>query len=127
MLIWVERRLLGLWQDRYGPNRVGPFGLLQVVADMIKIFFKEDWLPPFVDKPVFLIAPLVSMITVMLSFLLVPVAPGWGVAPDLNIGVLLFFALRGAGGLCGDARWLVEQQQVCAVGRLAFGGADDEL
>ncbi|HEY0341569.1 MAG TPA: NADH-quinone oxidoreductase subunit H, partial [Steroidobacteraceae bacterium] len=95
MLIWVERRLLGLWQDRYGPNRVGPFGLLQVVADMIKIFFKEDWLPPFVDKPVFLIAPLVSMITVMLSFLLVPVAPGWGVAPDLNIGVLLFFALAG--------------------------------
>ena len=42
MLIWVERRLLGLWQERLGPNRVGPFGLLQVVADMIKIFAKED-------------------------------------------------------------------------------------
>jgi NADH-quinone oxidoreductase subunit H len=95
MLIWVERRLLALWQDRYGPNRVGPFGLLQVVADMIKIFFKEDWVPPFVDKPVFLIAPLVAMVTAMLGFLLVPVAPGWGVAPDLNIGVLLFFALAG--------------------------------
>jgi NADH-quinone oxidoreductase subunit H len=93
MLIWVERRLLALWQDRYGPNRVGPFGLLQVSADMIKIFFKEDWVPPFVDKPVFLIAPAVAMITAMLAFLLVPVAPGWGVAPDLNIGVLLFFAL----------------------------------
>ena len=50
MLIWVERRLLALWQDRLGPNRVGPFGLLQVVADMIKIFFKEDWTPPFADK-----------------------------------------------------------------------------
>jgi len=95
MLIWVERRLLGLWQDRYGPNRVGPFGLLQVVADMIKIFFKEDWIPPFVDKPVFLMAPLLAMITAMLGFLLVPVAPGWGVAPDLNIGVLLFLALAG--------------------------------
>ncbi|HTX52922.1 MAG TPA: NADH-quinone oxidoreductase subunit H, partial [Candidatus Baltobacteraceae bacterium] len=47
LLIWLERRLLGLWQDRYGPNRVGPFGLLQVVADMIKIFSKEDWIPPF--------------------------------------------------------------------------------
>jgi NADH-quinone oxidoreductase subunit H len=93
MLIWVERRLLGLWQDRYGPNRVGPFGLLQVSADMIKIFFKEDWVPPFVDKPVFLIAPAVAMITAMLAFLLVPVAPGWGVAPDLNVGVLLFFGL----------------------------------
>lgn len=93
MLIWVERRLLALWQDRYGPNRVGPFGLLQVVADMIKIFFKEDWVPPFADKPVFLIAPAVAMITAMLALVLVPVAPGWGVAPDLNVGVLLFFAL----------------------------------
>ena len=50
MLTWVERRMLGLWQDRYGPNRVGPFGLLQVAADMIKIFTKEDWIPPFADK-----------------------------------------------------------------------------
>ena len=48
-LIWIERRLLGFWQDRYGPNRVGPFGALQVVADMIKILFKEDWIPPFAD------------------------------------------------------------------------------
>ena len=49
-LIWLERRLLALWQDRYGPNRVGPFGLLQVLADMIKIFTKEDWIPPFADR-----------------------------------------------------------------------------
>src|ERR1022692_460473 len=54
LLIWVERRLLALWQDRYGPNRVGPFGLLHVVADMIKIFAKDDWLPPFADKAVFI-------------------------------------------------------------------------
>lgn len=93
MLIWVERRLLGLWQDRYGPNRVGWFGLLQVVADMIKIFFKEDWTPPFVDKAAFWIAPMVAMSTFLLAFVLVPVAPGWGVAPDLNIGILLFLAL----------------------------------
>ena len=45
-LTWGERRLLALWQDRYGPNRVGPLGLLQVVADMIKLFAKEDWIPP---------------------------------------------------------------------------------
>ena len=49
-LIWVERRLLALWQDRYGPNRTGSFGLLQVVADAIKIFMKEDWIPPFAGQ-----------------------------------------------------------------------------
>src|SRR5262249_24044246 len=64
-LIYVERRLLALWQDRYGPNRTGPFGLLQVVADAIKIFMKEDWVPPFVDKPVFILAPAVIFVTVL--------------------------------------------------------------
>ena len=59
LLIWLERRMLGLWQYRYGPNRVGPFGLLQVVADMIKVFTKEDWIPPFADKAVFIIGPAV--------------------------------------------------------------------
>lgn len=97
LLIWVERRLLALWQDRYGPNRVGPFGLMQVMADMVKIFFKEDWIPPFADQGVFVIAPAVAMISTLLSFLVVPVAPGWGVAPDLSIGVLLFFALASLG------------------------------
>ena len=56
-LIWVERRLLSVWQDRLGPNRVGPFGLGQVIADTIKLFFKEDWVPPFSDRPVFVLAP----------------------------------------------------------------------
>ena len=51
-LTWIERRLLGFFQDRYGPNRVGPFGVLQVVADMIKLLFKEDWVPPFADRVV---------------------------------------------------------------------------
>lgn len=91
-LIWFERRLLGVWQDRYGPNRVGPFGLLQVVADGIKMFFKEDWIPPFADKPVFVIAPAVVIVTVLMSFALVPYAPGIGVV-DLNIGLLFFLAM----------------------------------
>ncbi|WP_366943418.1 NADH-quinone oxidoreductase subunit NuoH [Nevskia sp.] len=95
LLIWIERRLLGLWQDRYGPNRVGPFGSLQVVADMIKIFFKEDWIPPFVDKPTFIIAPMIAMGTLMLAFMIIPITPTWGVAPDLSIGVLFFFAIAG--------------------------------
>ncbi len=95
LLIWIERRMLGLWQDRYGPNRVGPFGSLQVVADMVKIFFKEDWIPPFVDKPTFIMAPMIAMGTLMLAFMLIPLTPTWGVAPDLSIGVLFFFAIAG--------------------------------
>ncbi|MEZ5524571.1 MAG: NADH-quinone oxidoreductase subunit NuoH [Pseudomonadales bacterium] len=92
MLIWLERRLLGIWQDRYGPNRVGPFGLLQVVADMIKIFTKQDWIPPFADKPVFVIAPAIVMVTMLMAFAVIPFAPGVGVA-DLNVGLLFFLAM----------------------------------
>ena len=91
-LIWLERRLLALWQDRYGPNRVGPFGLLQVVADMIKIFTKEDWIPPFADRPVFVLAPAIIMLAVLMSFAVIPFAPGIGVV-DLNIGLLFFLAM----------------------------------
>src|SRR5208337_5030294 len=91
-LIWLERRLLALWQDRYGPNRVGPFGLLQVVADMIKIFAKEDWVPPFADKPVFILAPAIIMISVFMSFAVIPFAPGI-VITDMNIGLLFFLAM----------------------------------
>ena len=91
-MIWLERRLLAVWQDRYGPNRVGPFGLLQVLADMIKIFTKEDWIPPFADKPVFIVAPGIIIVTVLLSFAVVPFAPGIGII-DLNIGLLFFLAM----------------------------------
>ena len=96
LLIWVERRLLGLWQDRYGPNRVGPFGLLQVLADMIKIFSKEDWIPPFADKPIFVIAPGIIIFTTLMSFAVVPVTPSIGIV-DLNIGLLFFLAMSSMG------------------------------
>jgi len=96
MLIWVERRLLSLWQERLGPNRVGPFGLLQVVADMIKIFTKEDWVPPFADKLSFVLAPTVIMIVILLSFSVVPFAPGVGVI-DSNIGILFVLAMASLG------------------------------
>ena len=95
-LIWLERRLLALWQDRYGPNRVGPFGLLQVMADMIKIFFKEDWIPPFADKWVFILAPAVIVVTVLMSFAVLPFAPGILVT-DLNIGLLFVLAMSSMG------------------------------
>lgn len=95
-LIWLERRLLALWQDRYGPNRVGPFGLLQVVADGVKIFMKEDWVPPFADKPVFILAPAIIMVTVLMSFAVLPVAPGI-IIIDLNIGLLFVLAMSSLG------------------------------
>lgn len=92
VMIWVERRLLGLWQERIGPNRVGPFGMFQSVADMLKIFTKEDWIPPFADRRVFVIAPTVVVLTSLMSFAVVPFAPGIGVA-DSNIALLFVLAM----------------------------------
>jgi NADH-quinone oxidoreductase subunit H len=94
--IWLERRLLALWQDRYGPNRVGPFGLAQVVADMIKIFTKEDWIPPFADRPVFVIAPGIIVVTTLVAFAVIPFAPGVEVS-GLDIGLLFFLAMSSLG------------------------------
>src|SRR5664279_3991738 len=88
-LIWVERRLLSVWQDRLGPNRVGPFGIGQVVADTIKLFFKEDWIPPFSDRAVFVLAPGILMATILLTFAVIPFGPGFYVF-DSNIGILFF-------------------------------------
>ncbi len=95
-LIYVERRMLAAWQDRYGPNRTGPFGLLQVIADMIKIFFKEDWIPNFVDRKVFIVAPTIVMITALASFAVIPFAPNISIA-NLNIGLLYILAMSGLG------------------------------
>jgi NADH-quinone oxidoreductase subunit H len=95
-LIWWERRLLGFVQDRLGPNRVGPAGLLQVLADTVKIFTKEDWTPPFADRPVFVLAPTIILITVLLSFVVVPIASGV-VVIDLNVGLLFFLAMSSLG------------------------------
>ncbi len=97
MLIWVERRLLGFWQDRLGPNRVGPFGLLQVVADMIKIFHQRRLDSAFLPIVlVFVLAPTIIMIVILLSFSVVPFAPGVGIV-DSNIGVLFVLAMASLG------------------------------
>ncbi|HEU4686279.1 MAG TPA: NADH-quinone oxidoreductase subunit NuoH [Nitrospira sp.] len=92
LLIWAERRLLGIWQERFGPNRVGPGGILQPLADMVKIFTKEDWIPPFADKAVFVLTPAIVVITALMSFAVVPLAPGFVVA-DLDIGILFFLGM----------------------------------
>ncbi|NOU47565.1 MAG: NADH-quinone oxidoreductase subunit NuoH [Bacteroidales bacterium] len=94
--IYIERRLLSVWQDRLGPNRVGPFGLLQVVADIIKIFTKEDWIPRFADRVVFVLAPAIILITILITFAIIPFSPDIVVA-DLNIGLLFFLGLSSLG------------------------------
>ena len=91
-LIWYERRLLGLLQDRLGPNRVGFAGVLQVPADTLKILFKEDWIPPFADKAMFVIAPAIVLVAALLSFIVVPAGASIVIA-DLNIGLLFFLAM----------------------------------
>lgn len=96
LLSFIERRLLALWQDRYGPNRVGPFGMFQLGADMIKMFFKEDWTPPFADRLTFWLAPAIAMSSLLIAFVVVPITPTWGVS-DLNVGLLFFLAMAGLG------------------------------
>ena len=92
LLIWWERRLLGFWQDRLGPNRVGPFGILQIVADVVKLFTKDDWVPPFADRVLFLLAPAVIAGAMLMAFVVVPFGPEL-VVIDLNIGILFFLAM----------------------------------
>ena len=96
MLSWVERRLLSFWQERLGPNRVGWQGLLQVVADIVKIFTKEDWVPRFADRLSFVLAPAIIMTVVLLSFAVIPFAPNVGVV-DSNVGVLFVLAMASLG------------------------------
>lgn len=92
LLTWFERRLLGIWQDRLGPNRLGPFGVLQVAADMLKLLTKDDWIPPFADRVVFVLAPTIIVIVMMLGLAVVPFSPELQIL-DSNIGLLFFLAM----------------------------------
>jgi len=91
-LIWLERRLLSLFQDRLGPNRVGPAGSLQVLADMVKILTKEDWTPPMADRLTFWLAPAIVLVTTLMSFAVISYSPGLVVA-DLDVGLLFFLGM----------------------------------
>ena len=101
MTIWVERRIVAFMQQRIGPNRVGPFGMLQSLADGVKLFFKEDVRPTSAHEPVFTLAPLFSMIPAFMAFAIVPLGTGFHIGDrlitfqlaDLNVGVLFFLAM----------------------------------
>lgn len=96
LLVWIERRVLGRFQRRRGPNRVGPFGALQTLADAIKLLTKEDWVPPFADPVPYIAAPMILAITVLGAFAVVPFGAD-GAIVDLNIGLLFFLAMSSVG------------------------------
>ncbi|HEX3049210.1 MAG TPA: NADH-quinone oxidoreductase subunit NuoH [Aggregatilineaceae bacterium] len=96
--IWIERKIAGRMQDRIGPNRVGPFGLVQTIADMVKIIVKEDIVPRGADRWVFNLAPILSVMGVMLLWVVVPFSAGW-IGTDLSIGALYLIAAGSLGNI----------------------------
>jgi NADH-quinone oxidoreductase subunit H len=99
--MWLERRAAGLIQDRPGPNRVGPFGLLQPLADAVKFFMKEDLIPANTDRLLFVIAPGIALFSALTTFAVIPYGPAVTVGgreiplvgADVSIGILYLFAL----------------------------------
>ncbi len=97
-LVWVERKVVARFQDRLGPNRVGPFGLIQPFADIIKLIIKEDTTPGNADKVVYNLAPILSMMSVLILWAVVPLAPVM-LGTDLNVGALFLIAAGAIGTL----------------------------
>jgi NADH-quinone oxidoreductase subunit H len=98
LLVWVERKVVARFQDRLGPNRVGPFGLIQPFADIVKLLIKEDITPEGADRVVYNLAPILSLMSVLLLWAIVPLAPViFGV--DLNVGALYIVAAGAIGTL----------------------------
>src|SRR5208282_2710073 len=104
-LQWVERKVIAHIQVRIGPSRVGPHGLMQPLADVIKLITKEDLIPPYVNKPLYLAAPFIAMTMALLSVSVIPFGPTievagyrtWMQLTDLNIGVLFVLAVSSMG------------------------------
>ncbi|GMU65757.1 MAG: NADH-quinone oxidoreductase subunit H [Acidobacteriota bacterium] len=105
VMLWIERRLPAFMQDRLGPNRVGPLGLLQGIADAVKFIFKEEFTPAAADRSLFLLAPVLALVPALTTFLVIPFGPevtigGYTtnlVVIDSDSGVLLFLALASLG------------------------------
>jgi NADH-quinone oxidoreductase subunit H len=92
LLVWVERKVVARLQDRLGPNRLGPFGLIQPLADVIKLLIKEDITPEGADRVLYNLAPIIALATVLMLWAVIPFGPGI-VGSDINVGVLFLIAI----------------------------------
>ncbi|MDC1096581.1 NADH-quinone oxidoreductase subunit NuoH [Pelagibacteraceae bacterium] len=96
MIVWLDRRIWGLIQKRKGPNVVGPFGLLQTIADALKYMFKEIIIPSSANKVIFILAPIVTMTLALIAWAVIPMSATLILA-DINVGILYIFAVSSLG------------------------------